>query len=143
MLPYPQCMPLQACCVTKDGNTPTLTCNAIAGFGNAALAVCRAMRRSALPHMQAHAAGLGFTPGLGSSAGLGSTAGLGSRPGLGGDATPALGSDYGSETPFVGGLGLGATPSVQSGQPPEEAKQVGEQLWVIALHAIFIGSIMS
>ncbi|CAK0783418.1 hypothetical protein CVIRNUC_006617 [Coccomyxa viridis] len=67
--------------------------------------------------------GLGFTPGLGSSAGLGSTAGLGSQPGLGLDATPALGSDYGSETPFVGGLGLGATPSVQSGQPQEEAKQ--------------------
>ena len=86
--------------------------------------------------MQACAAGLGFTPGLGSSAGLGSTAGLGSQPGLGLDATPALGSDYGSETPFVGGLGLGATPSVQSGQPQEEAKQVGKQLWRRAPHAM-------
>ena len=51
-------------------------------------------------------AGLGFAPGLG----------------LGGGATPALGSDYGSETPY-GGLGLGATPSVQSGaaEPPPRA----------------------
>ena len=94
------------------------------------------MQRSALPHMQVCAVGLGFTPGLGSSAGLGSTAGLGSGAGLGLDATPALGSDYGSETPFVGGLGLGATPSVQSGQPPEEAKQVGKQLWRRAPHAM-------
>ena len=65
-------------------------------------------------------AGLGFTPGLGSSAGLGA------RLGLGADATPALGSDYGSETPYLGGggLGLGATPSVQSGMQQEELKDV-------------------
>ena len=59
-------------------------------------------------------AGLGFTPGLGSTAGLGAA------------DTPALGSDYGAETPYIGGggLGLGATPSVQSGMPQEPAAQV-------------------
>ncbi len=60
-------------------------------------------------------AGLGFTPVLGSTAGLGAA------------DSPALGSDYGAETPYIGGgggLGLGATPSVQSGVPQEPAAQV-------------------
>lgn len=44
--------------------------------------------------------------------------------GLGaGGATPALGSDYGSETPY-GGLGLGATPAATSGAVQENGTTV-------------------
>ena len=50
-------------------------------------------------------------------------AGLGFAPG----GMPSLGSDYGSETPY-GGLGLGATPSVQSGAPADEVKPVRAHL---------------
>ena len=66
-------------------------------------------------------AGLGFTPGLGSTAGLGAA------------DTPALGSDYGAETPYIGGsgLGLGATPSLQPGMPQEPATQVTCTAWPV------------
>jgi hypothetical protein len=42
-----------------------------------------------------------------------------------GGATPALGSDYGSETPYHGGLGLGATPAgLTSGAVQENGNTV-------------------
>ncbi len=50
--------------------------------------------------------------------------GAGLTPGLGsGGATPSLGSDYGSETPY-GGVGLGATPGLGSDEPQENGTTV-------------------
>ena len=62
----------------------------------------------------------GFTPGLGS-----------------GGATPALGSDYGSETPY-GGLGLGATPVVNSGAVQENGNKVQTLCIISSCVVIFL-----